>query len=299
MIRADHYAEGTTVRIRPGHPYDTRWRIVGTVCLDGRGDLAFYGGEEPDGSKTAEVAAHWQVAEGEPPDDNPPEPWICEPWLIVDTETTGLTDPGIVELGAVVMHEGRVVEHRSAIYNPGKPIEPEAAAVHGITDDIVRDRPRIADPSPATGRTAAEGIALLAKSHGCKAIVGYNILHFDLPILRRELGEPWLGTERSIRLVADPLVVVRRDDVGRYWKGQGRHRLTAVAERLKLTAPEPGMADKAHRASWDCVLAGRILWRLREHVPADLTRMRSWQSKAAAQQKADLDAYFAKIRGTP
>lgn len=67
MIRADHYPEGTIVRVRPPHPYDTRWRIVGTVCLDGRGDHAFYGGEAPDGSKTAEVEAHWLVATGPVP----------------------------------------------------------------------------------------------------------------------------------------------------------------------------------------------------------------------------------------
>lgn len=66
MIRADEHAEGATVRIRPGHPYDTRWRVVGTVYLDDEARHAFFGGEAPDGSRVADVPAGWLVSDEEP-----------------------------------------------------------------------------------------------------------------------------------------------------------------------------------------------------------------------------------------
>ncbi len=54
----------------------------------------------------------------------------------------------------------------------------------------------------------------------------------------------------------------RKRDRSFFWKGAGRHKLDAVAERLGI--PREG---QAHRASSDCVLTCRILWQLREHLP--------------------------------
>jgi len=221
-----------------------------------------------------------------------PESWLYSPWLILDTETTGLEDAAIVELGAVVMHEGRVLAHRGALFNPGKPIDPRASQVHGLTDAMVADRRRISEPHPKTGRTPAQGLDALAAEYDCRALVGYNLISFDLPILRRELGERFAALEASIGPTVDPIVVVRLDAVGRFWKGQGRHKLTAVAERLGLTTPEPGMADQAHRAVWDCVLAGRVLWHLRDHVPTDEAAVRELMTREGGAQRAALDAYW-------
>lgn len=226
-----------------------------------------------------------------------PDSWLYGRWLVLDTETTGLdsaADPaGIVELGAVVMQEGRVLEHRAALFNPGKPIDPRAAEVHGITDAMVANRPRITAANPKTGRTPVQGLDALAAKWDCRAIVGYNLISFDMPILRRELGFGFSALEASIGCVVDPLVVVRLDSVGKFWKGQGRHKLTAVADRLGLNAAEPHMLIQAHRASWDCVLAGRVLWHLREHLPTDSDEAHQLCAGKGAQQRRDLDAYRA------
>lgn len=224
-----------------------------------------------------------------------PDSWLYRPWLILDTETTGLdADCRIVELGAVVMQEGRVIEHRAGLFNPGKPIEPGAAAVHGITDDMVRRAPKITAPNPKTGRTPAQGLDALAAKYDCRAIVGYNILHYDLPLLRRELGHTFIELEAGVGPVVDPLVVVRLDSVGRFWTGKGRHRLSAVADRFRLTEPEPGMEAKAHRAAWDCVLAGRILWHLRAHLPTEDRDVRLMMSAEAKSQQQNFDAWKAR-----
>lgn len=222
-----------------------------------------------------------------------PDSWLYGRWLVLDTETTGLDEPHIVELGAVIMQEGRVLEHRSGLFKPGKPIDPRAAEVHGITDTMVANRPRITDRNPKTGRTPCGMLDHLAAKWDCAAIVGYNLISFDLPILRRELGPSFDELEHAIGCVVDPMVIVRLEQVGKWWKGQGRHKLTAVAERLQLLGPEHGMFVQAHRAAWDCVLAGRILWHLREHLPTDAREAHTLCGSEGTKQRRDLDTYWA------
>lgn len=68
-------------------------------------------------------------------------------FIAFDLETTG-TRPAkdmIVELGAVRFENGCAVQHFGKLVDPGLPIPPEASAVNGITNDMVRGKPRIAD----------------------------------------------------------------------------------------------------------------------------------------------------------
>ena len=218
--------------------------------------------------------------------------WMDTRWLVVDTETTGLDDARIIELGAVVMQGGEVLAHRSSVFDPGKPIDPGATAVHGITDEMVRGRPRIGDVNPVTKRTPAQGLDRLAAEWDVRVIAGYNALTFDLPIMRRELGPIWEQIEAAC-IVIDPLVVVRTDGCGRYWKGPGRHRLVNVAERFGLTTPIEGMRATAHRAVWDAVLAGRLLWRLRKHLPESSEGCAEFIRTESARQQASFEAWKA------
>lgn len=298
ILRAHEVEPNSTVYLVEDAP-DGQRRTVWCERVERDGRPVFVGGHLADAA--AEIAV---------PDDGrrvetlvvdpvtpPASNWKMGSWLVIDTETTGLAGARIVELGAVIMREGEVIEHRCALFNPGKPIEPGASRVHGITDAHVAARPRITDRSPTTGRTPAEGLDALCAKHDVKAIVGYNLLAFDLPLLRAELGERWHELEAAIGCIVDPLVVVRLDDVGRFWKGQGRHKLTAVADKLRLTEPEPGMVAQAHRATWDCVLAGRILWRLRAHVLDDARDAHAFCATRGSQQQSDLDAYWAARGG--
>lgn len=215
--------------------------------------------------------------------------WKRGIWLVVDTETTGLDVPDIVELGAVLMQEGRVIERRNVLLRPSKPIDPRASAVHGIYDRHVAGVPRLHDPHPATGRSAAEGLcAMAARAH---AIVGYNNSTFDQPLLERLIPD-WAAACAGLPLL-DALVVVRLDGVDKRPRSKGRHKLAAVADWLRLTEPEPGLKVQAHRTAWDCVLAGRVLWHLREHVPDDATAAHALCAREGARQKAELDAYWA------
>lgn len=221
--------------------------------------------------------------------DDPVSDWKLGRWLIVDTETTGLKDPDIVELGAVLMQEGKVLERRNVLVRPTKPIEPGASAIHGIYERHVAGMPRLHDPHPTTSRSAADGLCALAgKAH---AVVGYNNLSFDQPLLERLIPD-WAGACAGLPIL-DALVVVRLDGVDQRPRTKGRHKLQAVADWLRLTEPEPGMRVQTHRAAWDCVLAGRILWHLREHLPDSATEAHKVCAGRGKEQRDELDRYWA------
>ena len=114
------------------------------------------------------------------------------PLVVFDTETTGTNSRSdrIVEIACVKIHPDGRREDWVRRYNPGIPIPPASTAIHGITDADVAGEPRFRDG-------AADLAAFLA---GCD-LAGYNIVGFDLPVLRSEFlraGVPFEVSERRI-----------------------------------------------------------------------------------------------------
>jgi DNA polymerase III epsilon subunit-like protein len=72
---------------------------------------------------------------------------MAERLLYLDTETTGISAQAnaIVEV-AIVDDLGHAL--LNTLVNPGRPIPSEAAAIHGITDAMVRDAPALAELWP-------------------------------------------------------------------------------------------------------------------------------------------------------
>ena len=99
------------------------------------------------------------------------------PLVFFDLETTG-TDPAtdrIVEISTVRLEPGGDRTTRTRRVNPERPIPPAATAIHGISDEHVRDEP--------TFRRIARGLLeLLADAD----LAGFNITRFDVPLLDRE-----------------------------------------------------------------------------------------------------------------
>lgn len=107
---------------------------------------------------------------------------LKNPLLFFDIESTGLNvaSDRIVEISIVkVSHGGpgqpNDVEVKTRRINPTIPITPGAQAVHGISDEDVKDCP--------TFKQVAKSLAQLME--GCD-IAGYNSLKFDIPMLAEE-----------------------------------------------------------------------------------------------------------------
>lgn len=103
---------------------------------------------------------------------------LKRPLAFIDLETTGV-NPGsdrIVEIAIVkVMPDGSKIVKRKLI-NPEMPIPPQTTAIHGITNEMVKDAP--------TFRQVANEIKQFLDN--CD-ISGYNSNKFDIPMLVEEL----------------------------------------------------------------------------------------------------------------
>ncbi len=102
---------------------------------------------------------------------------LTRPIVFFDLETTGVnpTTDRIVELAFVKLLPNGKRETYLKRLNPGKPIPQEATAIHGISDEDVRDAPHFR-------QIARE---LYGWMRGCD-LGGYNSARFDLPLLVEE-----------------------------------------------------------------------------------------------------------------
>lgn len=68
-------------------------------------------------------------------------------FVAFDLETTGIQplEDGIVEIGAVKFIDGSPTKDFCYLINPGMPIPADAKAVHGISDEDVKNEPPIQD----------------------------------------------------------------------------------------------------------------------------------------------------------
>lgn len=99
------------------------------------------------------------------------------PLCLFDLETTGTTisQDRIVEIAVIkVMPGGEVIEKSNRV-NPTIPILAESTAIHGITNEDVKDKP-----------TFKEIAKDYAKFFEGADLAGFNILKFDVPILVEE-----------------------------------------------------------------------------------------------------------------
>ncbi|HXG40819.1 MAG TPA: polyribonucleotide nucleotidyltransferase [Candidatus Limnocylindrales bacterium] len=168
---------------------------------------------------------------------------------VIDVETTG-TDPkaaDIVEIAAVRLREGRIVERFSTFVNPGRPIF--GFQIHGISDADVAGA-----PSP---REAVERLLGFA---GDAPLVGHNVV-FDLQFLQEALGETGRFAPGSY---FDTLVVAREGYPG-----------LAETYRLPDLARFFGIAFEAnHRALPDAEATAEMILRIAGDLPARLRRLR-------------------------
>ncbi len=119
---------------------------------------------------------------------------LKRPIIFFDLETTGVDTARdrIVEVSMIkIMPDGEEIT-RTRRLNPGMPIPPEATAVHGITDDDVRDCPTF----PQVAKSLAQFI------QGCD-FGGFNSNRFDLPVLVEEFMRAGVDVDFKRRRFVD------------------------------------------------------------------------------------------------
>jgi len=153
------------------------------------------------------------------------------PLVFLDTETTGLNSgrDRIVEIAVVRSYNGRVVERRSWLIDPGMRIPHSAVKVHGITDEMVVGKGSFAEVFPEVERFLGNAVVLC---HNAR---------FDSAFLKHEIARA--GLVNPGNLVIDTLPLSRK-----WFPESPRHSLEAMAEYLKIKA------GSFHRAMGDADL---------------------------------------------
>lgn len=102
---------------------------------------------------------------------------LKRPLVFLDLETTGVdaAKDRIVEISLVKVYPDGREEIKTRRINPGMPIPPESSAIHGITDEDVRDEPHFEQLAKS----------LASYIEGCD-LAGYNSNKFDIPVLAEE-----------------------------------------------------------------------------------------------------------------
>ena len=151
-------------------------------------------------------------------------------YVVFDLETTGLSPKRdeVIEIAALKVRDGSVVDEFSTLVNPGRPIPRGASAVNGINDRMVASAPYFTSALYDFLRFAGDDV-----------LVGHNIQSFDLKFLYRDAAKFW---SRSIgNDYIDTLILSRQR-----LPGLPHHSLGYLAEYYGLSA------DGAHRALFDC-----------------------------------------------
>ena len=85
-------------------------------------------------------------------------------WLLVDTETTGISaEDKVCEMAYVEIDDAfNVVRSGNSLINPGIPIHYAASSVNGITDVMVKDAPTLEDYMLSEGSPLRGEVTLIA-----------------------------------------------------------------------------------------------------------------------------------------
>jgi DNA polymerase III epsilon subunit family exonuclease len=158
-------------------------------------------------------------------------------YVAFDVETSSFDQSlcEVVEIAAARVVGGRVTARFHELVRPERGIRAEAAGVHGITDDEVRD----AAPFAEVWRRFRDFV-------GADTLVAHNGQRFDVPVLRR-LAEPLGGAEWLTCFDTLPLARALVD---------GRARLGVLAERFGIEA------GRSHRADADVETLARVFGEL-------------------------------------
>lgn len=164
-------------------------------------------------------------------------------FVIFDVETTGLSPMDgdrIVEIAAVKVKEGRVVDEFYSLVNPQRPLPPEATRINNITDDMLVTAPVACDILP--GMIHFIGGACVA---GHNVRFDLNFLCYELALVGRRLNDQTPAVD-TLKMARDLLPYL------------SNHRLAYLARSLGI------VVDQTHRAMADVHMTVEVFLRLME-----------------------------------
>ncbi|ATE59960.1 DNA polymerase III subunit epsilon [Thauera sinica] len=158
--------------------------------------------------------------------------------IVLDTETTGLdwrNGDRVIEIGCVeLMNRSLTGRHYHVFINPGRGIDAEAVAVHGITEEFLADKPKFGEIAVGFEDFVRDAELII---HNASFDVGF--LDYELDLLgRSKLGQLCAG-------VIDTLRMAKEQNPGK------KASLDALCDRYEI--------DNAHRTLHGALLDAELL----------------------------------------
>ncbi|MGV3488286.1 MAG: PolC-type DNA polymerase III [Tuberibacillus sp.] len=160
-------------------------------------------------------------------------------YVVFDVETTGLSAiyNKIIELAAVKVQDGKIIDRFEAFANPHEPLSQTTIELTHITDDMVKDAPEI--------ETVLQDFYEFA---GDAILVAHNA-QFDMGFLNT--GYEKMGLGKAKNPVVDTL------ELGRFlYPHMKNHRLNTLCKAFNINLTQH------HRAIYDAEATGYLLWKM-------------------------------------
>jgi DNA polymerase-3 subunit epsilon len=188
-------------------------------------------------------------------------------YVVFDTETTGLEPQGddeIVSIGGVRIVNSRVLTGESfdRLVHPGRRIPPASTRVHGISDEDVKNAPRLDDVVPDFYAYVGDAV-----------LVAHNAA-FDMSFLSKHQRRLGIGFNQP---VLDTVLLAAHV----FGPGE-RLTLDALVERFEIALPE----HQRHTALGDARATGYVFLRLMALLEADGVRTLGDALRISEQQVA-------------
>lgn len=167
-------------------------------------------------------------------------------FVAFDIETTGLSAKSgdrIIEIGAVKIKNGRVIDVFHSLINPEVKLPYMTTELTGITDEDLKNSPKLREVLPEF-KAFAEGLVLVA--HNAKFDIGF-IQHYGA-FIDIEFNEPYIDTVQMSRYLLTDLA---------------SHKLNCVADRLEVKQ------NCHHRGDDDARVCGEIFIKLSEMLKGE------------------------------
>ena len=174
--------------------------------------------------------------------------WDSQTYVAFDTETTGLSPKNsrIIEIGAVKFSEGKVIEKKNWLINPGMPIPVRSTQVHHITDEMVKDKPRFEHIYPEF-ESFIKGSILIAHN------ASFDARFISAEATRAKKSPP-------TNLILDSLKLFRK-----WYPELKSHKLALMADHHKIKG------GQFHRATDDALYLIEIFKESINQVGPDMT----------------------------
>ncbi len=166
-------------------------------------------------------------------------------FVVFDLETTGFSPARdrIIEIGAVKVRDGKILERFSTFVNPLIPIPPQIEMVTNISDDMVEDAETIETVLPRFVEFVGDAV-----------LVGHNVA-FDVGFINQNC--------RNLGLVVDYTTIDTMGLSRHYFPLQSNHKLDTLAKTLGVSL------EGHHRAVNDAECTAEIFLRFLPYMDRD------------------------------